>query len=161
MNIAKSAIEDLQNVTIDNFDFQSAVCENLNLDNIDLLIEKRLSSSRIINLLINYDFKKNVSEVLGQIELKKSILPDEIPRLLTEQTIKAKGEVWVIHKNDADPFPSSPHAHNYDSGISLHLGTGEFFSKRTLKGILNCKNLRLIRKKITFHTLPALSERCQ
>jgi hypothetical protein len=161
MNIAKSTLQQLKGFDIDNFDFQLALCKRLNLDDINQLVDKKLSNSQIIDLLKDYDFKQNALKILGQIELENSILPDGIEKLLLEQKIKVKGEIWVIHKNDADPLPSTPHAHNYDSGISLHLGTGEFFDKRVSKGFLDCKKLKFLRGQITFHTLPTLSERCQ
>ena len=43
--------------------------------------------------------------------------------------VKVKGECWIIHKNDRDPFPSNPHAHNYDSfaAYGLDLGTGRLY----------------------------------
>jgi len=65
--------------------------------------------------------------------LTESLLPEEFPRLLTEQTIRVKGEVWRIHKADPDLFPSNPHAHNCESGVVLHLGTGEMFDKSSKK----------------------------
>jgi hypothetical protein len=95
--------------------------------------------------------------VLAEIELEEGILPEEIPRLLTEKTVKLKGEIWQIHKNDVDPFPSVPHAHNYDAGITLHLGTGEFFnSNRMSVGKIGKKNLVALRGKLKGLTLPPL-----
>lgn len=160
MNIAKATLSQLKGVEIESMDLQLALCVKLDVKSmhpLDLL-EKELSSDQMIELLLEHSFTQAV--IIAQIELEDSILPEGIPKLLTEQTIKVKGEVWVIHKRDVDPFPSTPHAHNYDSGISLHLGTGEFFQKRNSKGFLDCNKLIRVREKIKGHELPALDERC-
>lgn len=160
MNIAKSTLSQLKGIELDSMEVQLALCDKLNIQSMqpDDLLDQNLSSEKMIELLRDYNFTK--PDIIDQIELDESILPEGTPKLLTEQTVKVKGEVWVIHKNDADPFPSTPHAHNYESGISLHLGTGEFFKKRTSKGFLQCKKLKLVRGKIKGHELPSLDARC-
>jgi hypothetical protein len=52
---------------------------------------------------------------------------------------KVNGEIWRVHKNDPDPFPSFPHAHCVSGpenlkGCKLHLGTGELFRKKQSMG---------------------------
>jgi len=54
---------------------------------------------------------------------------------ILEEDFRVNGEIWRVHLNDADPFPSVPHAHCIDGsprfvGCTLHLGTGEVFRKR-------------------------------
>jgi hypothetical protein len=49
-----------------------------------------------------------------------------------EKDYRVRGEVWRVHKADADPFPSNPHAHCVGGadrfiGLKLHLGTGELY----------------------------------
>lgn len=49
-------------------------------------------------------------------------------RHILECDYRVGGEVWRVHKNDADPYPSRPHAHciagaNRFKGCTLHLGT--------------------------------------
>jgi hypothetical protein len=160
LSIAKTILSQFKAVEIESMDLQLALCERLGIESMEPvdLLEKELSSDEMIELLLDFSFTK--PEVIAQITFEESILPEGIPKLLTEKTIKVKGEVWVIHKNDVDPFPSTPHAHNYESGISLHLGTGEFFQKRRSKGFLNCKKLVRIRENIKGHELPVLDERC-
>ena len=48
------------------------------------------------------------------------------------QRLKVKNEVWEVHLHDDDPFPSSPHAHNYEKGLKLDLRNGDLYrgSKR-------------------------------
>ena len=58
-----------------------------------------------------------------------------------EKDYRVKGEVWRVHKSDADPFPSMPHAHCIAGtqrfvGCTLHLGTRELFKKRDNLGKL-------------------------
>lgn len=55
---------------------------------------------------------------------------------LVKKNFKSRGSIWQVHKYDADPFPSLPHAHCSEGmwqGYKLHLGTREIFSgaKRT------------------------------
>lgn len=160
MNTAKTILSQLKGIDLDSMEVQLALCEKLNIESLQPvdLLDKKLSSDQMVDILKDYNFSK--PEKIGEVVLDESILPEGTPKLLTEQTVKVKGEVWVIHKNDADPFPSTPHAHNYDSGISLHLGTGEFFKKRISKGFLACKKLNSLRDKIKNHTLPDLGKRC-
>ena len=160
MNIAKDTLSQLKSVEISSMDLQLALCEKLGIGSMEPvdLPDKELSSDQMIELLLEYNFTK--PKIIAQIEFEDSILPEGTPILLTEQRVKVKGEVWVIYKNDADSFPSTPHAHNYESGISLHLGTGEFFNKRKSKGFLACNKLILVRDRIKGYELPALDERC-
>ncbi|MGP0059341.1 MAG: hypothetical protein ACLPID_08660 [Beijerinckiaceae bacterium] len=49
------------------------------------------------------------------------------------------GEIWRVHKSDADPFPSRPHAHCVGGskkvvGCKLHLGTAQLYKGRTALG---------------------------
>jgi hypothetical protein len=64
---------------------------------------------------------------------------DASGRYLVEKDYRVAGEVWRVHKNDADPFPSIPHAHCVGGakrfvGCTLHLGTAELFRGRTSVG---------------------------
>lgn len=56
-------------------------------------------------------------------------------RYILEEDYRVSGEVWRVHKSDADPYPSNPHAHCIGGakrflGCTLHLGTAELFRKR-------------------------------
>ena len=53
-----------------------------------------------------------------------------------EADVRVAGEVWRVHKYDADPFPSRPHAHCIGgakrfAGLKLHLGTRQLFDRAT------------------------------
>lgn len=97
-------------------------------------------------------------EVLGEVTLDASILGDDIPRRLEERTVKAGGEVWHIHKNDGDPFPSNPHAHNLDTGLKLDLSTGALYRKRTYVGSIPKKALLTLRERASGVDLPPLAD---
>ncbi|HCN84427.1 MAG TPA: hypothetical protein DIT07_12520 [Sphingobacteriaceae bacterium] len=62
-------------------------------------------------------------------------------------TIKSNGIVWRLHKFDKDDFPSSPHAHNIDSNLKLHLGNGKVFKKKQQVGTIPYKEFATIRDK--------------
>lgn len=72
-------------------------------------------------------------------------------RYLLEEDFKVSGEIWRVHKSDADPFPSVPHAHCVGGtkrfvGCTLHLGTGELFREHQSLGkrLESTQFLRLI-----------------
>ena len=65
-----------------------------------------------------------------EIELDKSPIPDGCIRRLDEVQVKRDGQIWRIYKNDGDPFPSNPHAHNVESGLKLDLSNGKLFYRR-------------------------------
>jgi hypothetical protein len=60
-------------------------------------------------------------------------------RYILEEDYRVSGEIWQVHKSDADPYPSKPHAHCVGGakrfvGLTLHLGTAELFDKRKALG---------------------------
>ena len=63
--------------------------------------------------------------------------------------VKIKGQRWRVYQNDADPFPSSPHAHNYEQHVKLHLGTGELYRGRKLKDVLSSKVFKELRDRFS------------
>jgi hypothetical protein len=97
--------------------------EVLNLDQTADLLDAELDSTRIGSLLSTYNFQRLHPESLCTVELEESIIPPGVPILLTEVKIKQRGEIWFVYKNNADPFPSNPHAHNYDRGLKMHSAT--------------------------------------
>lgn len=110
-----------------------------------------------------YDEVKDFSfgEVLVSIELygDECILPKGIPVHLYEKQIKVKGQIWELHKNDADPFPSDPHAHNYETGLKLDLSNGNLYKKKKYTDSITKKTLLVIRDKYTEagFTMPTLT----
>lgn len=85
-------------------------------------------------------------------------------RWIVEDDYRVNGEVWRVHKSDADPFPSRPHAHCIAGakrfvGCKLHLGTRELYSgNRSIGRFLQPKQfdrlIELIRPKFPEIILP-------
>jgi len=50
---------------------------------------------------------------------------EEILKIL----IRQKGQIWIFHKNDSDPFPSVPHGHNKETGNKLNPYDGRIYDK--------------------------------
>jgi hypothetical protein len=107
-----------------------------------------LTAEQMVSLLQDYPFTFPI--VLDTVTLKESILPNSVGKLLLENTVKQRGEIWLIRKCDPDPFPSKPHAHNQGTGAKLHLGNGQLFNSRNrpLGESIARKDLVAIRGKI-------------
>lgn len=93
---------------------------------------------------------------------------DSKGRYRIQKDYRVGGEVWRVHKADADPFPSSPHAHCVGGaarfvGYKLHLGTAELYDHKNnpLGMYLERKKflqlIELIRPKFPKTTLPLLT----
>src|SRR4051812_27073942 len=72
-----------------------------------------------------------------QVELIDWVIADG--RYVLEKDYRVGGEVWRVHKNDPDPFPSRPHAHCIEGkeryvGCKLHLGTAALYRGREAAG---------------------------
>jgi hypothetical protein len=79
-------------------------------------------------------------------ELDDCPIPAGCRQRLDEVTIKKYGCVWRINKNDSDPFPSNPHAHNCESGLKLDLSNGNlYFSAESTGKAVEQKRLLAIR----------------
>jgi hypothetical protein len=100
-------------------------------DSLDLL-DRGLTTDIILSALSAFDFRRFFPELLTEFRVHGSIVSPGGLRHLLEQTVRVHGEVWRVYKNDADPFPSNPHAHNVQSGLKLHLGTGDLFFRREI-----------------------------
>jgi hypothetical protein len=89
--------------------------------------------------------------------LEEDIIPPGIPRLLREQRIRLNDNVWTIHRNDTDPFPSNPHAHNYAEGLKLDLSNGVLYDYRRIAGRIKYKHLLTLRERIQHLDLPPIA----
>ena len=89
---------------------------------------KRLTALEIADIVAQY-LEANgqiIGEVISELDLEFDF---DIDRL-EKATVKFNGSIWIIHKTDKDPFPSSPHAHEYDKNVKLHLGNGNIYHKK-------------------------------
>ena len=155
-NEVAKILTDESGTQITSNDVFQALLDVLDLNDSTELLSTNWSADKITDILRGYDMDRLHPTNLETIELEYSIIPNDVPRLVTEEVIKQKGEKWVIHKNDADPFPLNPHAHNYESGHKLHLGSGALYIGRQIVGKLKKKNLKILRDKIRFSPLPEL-----
>lgn len=88
----------------------------------------------------------NFSTLTQIIEDEDNIIPQNI-LFQKKVRVKSKGQIWIIHKNDADPFPSNPHAHNYEQNFKLDLSNGNCYQCKILKFKIGKKELLQIREK--------------
>lgn len=92
------------------------------------------------------------SKLVVTVDLGEGIeFEDADGRVLVQKDYKVDGLVWQVHKTDADPFPSRPHAHCVGGqarylGKKLHLGSRELFDGSNALGLFLPKKpfLRLI-----------------
>ena len=94
------------------------------------------------DLLSKFDFRT----IDNLIETDKEIIPKDF-LIQFKVRIKSKGLIWIIHKNDNDPFPSNPHAHEIDNNIKLDLSNGKCYKKRQLMYTIKKQDLLIIRDK--------------
>ena len=116
----------------------------------------------MIGSIILDDTDDYVDVTVGLLEMQ-----DSIGRVRIQKDYRVSGEVWRVHKNDADPYPSKPHAHciggsNRFIGLKLHLGTARLYQKNEWTGyFLERKSfdrlIRLIQPKFPTIELPLKS----
>jgi hypothetical protein len=136
---------------------ENALVEVLQLSTSTELLNFQWTQESILSVLANYNFQKFFPILLTELQFENSIIPSRVIRRLAEQTVRRHGEIWRIHRNDADPFPSNPHGHNLESGHKLHLGTGELFFSRRSVGRISRADLLAIRQQLGNFDLPALA----
>lgn len=154
--VAADQLANSSAVPLEYVHIEQALLKKLELDEPVDLLSRNLGTDEIVSLLADFDFRCLFPETIEDIRLDSSIIPSKTAHQLTEVTVRANGEVWRIHKNDPDPWPSNPHAHNLQSGLKLHLGTGQLFRRKRCVGKVSRKDLELIRTKITKCQLPPL-----
>ena len=110
---------------------------------------------KALKLLSDFDF----DTVITQIETSENIIPENF-LMEFKVRIKSKGLIWAIHRFDADPFPSNPHAHQIGNNIKLDLSNGNCYKVRQYIYTIKKKDLLLIRDaaaKVFKGDLPLLS----
>ena len=154
VSMALINISSLRNKDISSQQIRDALVIVCDVDcEVDLL-SLELTSQKIITLLSAFDFEWLTP--LAEITFGASILPDDVPIRLVEAQAKHINEIWVVHKNDADPFPSNPHAHMLGTNYKLHLGNGGLYQKRLKISTIKWKYLLAIREKLSSVVLPPL-----
>lgn len=153
----------LFSIKMDPFIFDTEIELNQKLDLLDVayfLYEKGVrevsSSNELVQLIQEFGYTSKEPKILKRIVSDESLIPDDIPVFLTKKRYKVKGEIWDVHQDDIDPFPSSPHAHNYDQNIVMHLGNGKLYRKRDCIGKAKKKALLKLRELVDNIELPKL-----
>jgi len=123
---------------------------------LDKLAQLKLGFADTVSLYSKSTIAAFHIDVVGFIELDRDVVPLDVARERLDERVKHAGDIWLIHKNDADPFPSNPHAHNYETKLKLHLGNGGLYYKNDIRGNVGLKKLLLIREKVKFAPLPPL-----
>lgn len=86
-------------------------------------------------------------EIIAEIDLGEYPIEGRHKRKLEEATFKSDGSIWRIHRNDADPFPSNPHAHNLETGLKLDLRNGLLYlGSKPAGGMFKRKHLLTLRR---------------
>ena len=148
LDVCAEAFTAARGETITRRDIENGLVVVLHLDEIFDLLHRDITSEEILVLLADVDFPRLRSVTLCEISIDESVLPDDLPLHLLEAEVKLDGKKWTIHKYDADPFPSNPHAHNYAENLKLHLGNGLLYFGKERKsscGTMNKKELVKLR----------------
>jgi hypothetical protein len=140
-------------------DIQLALAEKLGYKQEDStqIVSHKLAAIEIFEMLKDYDFNFPIESEI--VKLEETILPEDVIGRIDEQTVKSKGEIWVIHRYDKDTLPSNPHAHNKGTGHKLDLSNGDLYDAKNtyLKTKISKKDLLLLRGNVKGITLPKLS----
>ena len=100
-----------------------------------------LEYDQCLQLLLKFDFDCLHSPVIST----KDLIPNRF-LLQFKVRLKFKGQIWVIHRYDADPLPSNPHAHCLEQNIKLDLSNGNCFRKKKFLFRISEKDLLSIRE---------------
>ena len=157
LDSARAMLDAELRLDLKDIEVQWAIAEVMGAKDNAALIEMCPDAETIVRLLQGYNFKRFRPERLERIEIDEVVIPEDVSRILEEQKIKRNGRIWDIHKNDADPFPSNPHAHNYGENIKLDLSNGNFFRHRKYLGKMKKKHLIALRNLVKHSNLPPLA----
>ncbi len=124
-----------------------------NLEWITDVWDIEIEYAEALRLLENFNFEC----LYKKIETPLGIIPKEL-LVQFKVRIKSKGQIWIIHKYDADPFPSNPHAHDLINNIKLDLSNGKCYRVKEYIYTIKRKDLLLIRQKVQKETSILLPE---
>ncbi len=131
-------------------DIEQGLVAVLQLEEIFDLLHRDIATEEMMAWLADVDFPRLRFVTLCQVALDESALPDDLPLHLLEAEVKLNGKIWTVHKYDADPFPSNPHAHNYAKNVKLDLRNGLLYpgKKRVSCGRMAKKHLLALRRLV-------------
>ncbi|MGG7663586.1 hypothetical protein [Dyadobacter sp. BHUBP1] len=127
--------------------------DNADMEWIGDIWDLEITYDHALTDLLKFDFG-----ILSRfVEIDESKIPSDFVTK-KKARFKHKGTVWVIHRYDADPFPSIPHAHNMELNHKLDLSTGKCYEKRQLIYIFSKRDLLEIRERASKVYLGQLPE---
>ena len=142
------------------------------IDSVENKLNRAVSAASIVEELENKDidyscpnsvisslsdeFISKLPIIIQKVISEETLIPSDVPILIEKKNYRVNGEVWVVHKNDIDPFPSSPHAHNYDQNLVMHLGNGHMYRQRNYVATAKRIQFLALRQKIDNVDLPPL-----
>ena len=100
---AADILSEMSGTSVEYADVFDALVDVLELQSQTELLGDGLNAGAIAKHLSNYNFKRLHPRLIGEVFLDHSILPEQVAQRLVEVTVKAHGQVWRIHQNDADP----------------------------------------------------------
>jgi hypothetical protein len=157
IDIAKTHLENIYKKKISYSLIISLLGHHFEREDADtfLIFNEDFNSADLIKIL-----ESELNSLGGQIEFESPEFDFLITDRIEKAKVKSKGLVWDIHNNDKDPYPSNPHAHEYSLNVKLHLGTGEFYRKKTIIGKLSKNEFIRLRQKISEKgiVLPSIKE---
>ncbi len=106
------------------------------------LIDANISYNEAFALLESFNF----DTINHYITTSADILPSNL-LMAYKAKFKSKGTIWLIHKYDRDPFPSSPHAHQLENNIKLDLSNGRCYKIKKYIYTINRRDLTAIREE--------------
>jgi hypothetical protein len=122
---------------------QYALMDVLDLATPNELYQAELSEEYIVELLIDYDFSRTPFP-RGALVPRQEAQPEPF---VAELLVKQDGRVYQVHKNDVDPLPSRPHAHD-DLNRKIDLSTGDVYVNGRIIDRLKEKKLRELRQRL-------------
>lgn len=132
---------------IDKGAVQAALMKILELDDSRQLLEWDWADMDLDEILCPLEpLIVKAPEILCEINVGDSIIPTVMAGMLLEVKLKAGGEIWYIHKYDADFKPSNPHGHNAETNLKLNLSSGELYLHGKKVGAITKKNLMRVRE---------------
>ena len=82
-------------------------------------------------------------------EITEDRLNEDLSYSFNKKYLKIDGVKWQFYKGDPDPFPSSPHGHNYSKhNEKLDVYTGAIYRNNKYIRKLGKKSLKLVQKQL-------------
>jgi hypothetical protein len=132
-------------IHVEYVDVLSALMAALGEANPEAICKMQLPTDELIRALENHPFDAPI--ILGVVSDASIEAPGSLRRIYSALG-RPGGTDWEILRNDADPFPSNPCAHNEAEDIVLDLAEGGLYHDRELVHRVRRQELIRFRRKI-------------